>query len=119
LHTRHRPRAASRRARALRAPPRGLERDDADAFAAAFAPDGVSIGFDGSTAKGDEIREHIGAVFADHQTAAYVAKVREVRPLGADAVLLRAIVGMVPSGGDAVNSNATLVAVRDGDGTGG
>ena len=50
---------------------------DADAFAALFAEDGVSIGFDGSQATGDEIREHLAAVFGDHVTAAYVAKVRE------------------------------------------
>jgi uncharacterized protein (TIGR02246 family) len=78
----------------------------------------VSIGFDGSQAAGDEIREQLGAVFADHETAAYIAKVREVRAVAADAVLLRAIVGMVPPGGDAVNSNAnalhSLVAARSG-----
>jgi uncharacterized protein (TIGR02246 family) len=92
---------------------------DAEAFAALFAGDGVSIGFDGSTATGDQIREHVGAVFADHETAAYIAKMREVRALGADAVLLRAIAGMVPPGGDAVNPDAnalqSLVAVRGGE----
>jgi uncharacterized protein (TIGR02246 family) len=89
---------------------------DADAFAALFAAEGVSIGFDGSQATGDEIREHLAAVFGDHETAAYIARVREVRELGADAVLLRAIVGMVPPGDDAVNPNVnalhSLVAVR-------
>jgi uncharacterized protein (TIGR02246 family) len=91
---------------------------DADAFAALFAADGVSIGFDGSQATGDEIREHLGAVFADHATAAYIASVRDVRALGPDALLLRAIVGMVPPGGDAVNPDAnalqSLVAARSG-----
>jgi uncharacterized protein (TIGR02246 family) len=91
---------------------------DADAFAALFAADGVSIGFDGSQAAGDEIREHLAAVFADHETAAYTARVREVRAIGTDAVLLRAIVGMVPPGGDAVNPNAnalhSLVAAPSG-----
>jgi uncharacterized protein (TIGR02246 family) len=92
---------------------------DADAFAALFAADGVSIGFDGSEAVGAGIREHLAAVFADHETAAYIARVREVRELGADAVLLRALVGMVPPGGNAVNSNAnalhSLVAARGGE----
>jgi len=92
---------------------------DADAFAALFAAGGVSIGFDGSEATDDEIREHLAAVFTDHETAAYIAKVREVRAVAADAVLLRAIVGMVPPGGDEVNSNAnalhSLVAARSGD----
>jgi uncharacterized protein (TIGR02246 family) len=44
--------------------------------------------------------------------------VRAVRAIGADAVLLRAIVGMVPPGGDAVNPDAnalqSLVATRNG-----
>jgi uncharacterized protein (TIGR02246 family) len=92
---------------------------DADAFAALFAADGVSIGFDGSEARGDEIREHLAGVFADHETAAYIARVREARAVGSDAVLLRSIVGMVPPGGDAVNAKAnalhSLVAVRDGE----
>jgi uncharacterized protein (TIGR02246 family) len=92
---------------------------DADAFAALFAADGVSIGFDGSQATGDEIREHLAAVFGDHETAAYIAKVGEVREVGADAVLLRAIVGMVPPGDDAVNPGAnalqSLVAARAGE----
>jgi uncharacterized protein (TIGR02246 family) len=92
---------------------------DADAFGALFAPGGVSIGFDGSEAAGAEIREHLAAVFADHETAAYIARVREVRAVGADAVLLRAIVGMVPPGGHEVNPNAnalhSLVAARSGE----
>ena len=76
---------------------------DADAFAALFAEDGVSIGFDGSAATGDEIREHLSAVFSDHETAPYFAKVRETRPMGDEVELLCAIVGMVPPGGDEVN----------------
>jgi uncharacterized protein (TIGR02246 family) len=92
---------------------------DADAFAGLFAADGVSIGFDGSEAVGDEIREHLAAVFADHETAPYIGKVREVRSLGADAVVVRAIVGMVPPGREELNSKAnalqSLVAVRRGE----
>jgi uncharacterized protein (TIGR02246 family) len=93
---------------------------DANAFAALFASDGVSIGFDGSQAVGNGIREHLGTVFGDHPTAAYIAKIREVRAVRADAVLLRAIVGMVPPGGDVVNPDAnalqSLVAERRGEG---
>ena len=59
---------------------------DADAFAALFAADGVSIGFDGSQATGDGIREHLAAVFGDHETAAYIAPVRGVREIWAEAV---------------------------------
>ena len=60
-----------------------------------------------------------GSVFADHQTATYVWKTLEVRPLADSVVLLRAIVGMVPPGRSDVNpeTNAvqSMVAVRDGD----
>jgi uncharacterized protein (TIGR02246 family) len=93
---------------------------DAEAFAALFDRDGVSIGFDGSQATGYEIREHLAGVFGDHRTAPYVARVREVRALGDDTALLRAIVGMVPPGGDSVNPDAnalqSLIAVRRPDG---
>lgn len=92
---------------------------DAERFAAFFGSDGVSIGFDGSTATGPEIRQHLAGVFDDHSTASYVAKVREVRQLGTHTVLLRAIVGMLPPGADRlkpdVNTVQTVVAVREGD----
>jgi uncharacterized protein (TIGR02246 family) len=92
---------------------------DVGKFAAFFGTDGVSIGFDGSAATGPEIRDHLAGVFDDHSTASYVAKVREVRQLGADTVLLRAIVGMLPPGTDRlkpdVNALQTVVAVRDSD----
>ncbi|MGC9668426.1 SgcJ/EcaC family oxidoreductase [Planosporangium sp. 12N6] len=95
-------------------------RRSADDFAALFAGDGTVIGFDGSVMTGDEVREQLTAIFADHPTAGYLAKVREVRPVGATAVLLRAIVGMVPPGGTdlnpAVNAHQTMVADRH-DGT--
>lgn len=72
---------------------------NADAFAALFAPDGTSVGFDGGQAMTPEgIAGLLAPIFADHPTAAYVAKVREVRPLGPDAAVLRAIAGMVPPG---------------------
>ena len=59
-------------------------------------------------------------IFADHRTAAYVAKVREIRMLGGGVGLLRAVAGMIPPGsGDinpAVNTIHTLVAVQKTDG---
>jgi len=94
---------------------------DTDAFAALFAPDGISVGFDGSQASTpDGIVAHLRPVFADHPTAAYVAKVREVRPLGIGAVLLRGIAGMVPPGArelkPELNTVQSLVAEETADG---
>jgi uncharacterized protein (TIGR02246 family) len=86
-------------------------------MAGAFAEDGESIGFDGSVVSGrTEIWRHLSQIFADHPTAAYVAKVRSVRLLAADVAILRAVSGMVPPGkadlNPAVNAVQTLVATR-------
>jgi uncharacterized protein (TIGR02246 family) len=82
---------------------------DATAFADLFAADGTMIGFDGSQATGPEIRDLLEPIFRDHPTAAYVAKIREVRSIGPDAALLRAIVGMVPPGQDRLNPETNAV----------
>ena len=78
---------------------------DGKAMAEPFADDGVIIGFDGSISSG---RETIGAemsnIFADHETARYAVKVQSVRPLGPQAMILRAIAGLVPPGQTAINS---------------
>lgn len=92
-----------------------------DAFAAPFTQDGETIGFDGSQHIGkQEIATTLNQIFADHVTAAYVAKVRRVRLLGTDAAILQAVVGMVPRGqskiNPAVNALQTLVATKH-DGT--
>ncbi|MFC8259921.1 MULTISPECIES: SgcJ/EcaC family oxidoreductase [unclassified Streptomyces] len=93
---------------------RAWNRRDAHAYAALFAPDAAMIGFDGSQVRGSEVERHLAPIFADHPTAAYVWKVREVRPLGGNAAILRAIAGMVPPGQSelnaAVNAVQTLVA---------
>ena len=53
---------------------------NADNFAALFTEDGYSIGFDGSQLIGQgEIASTLQQIFADHPTAPYVSKVREVR----------------------------------------
>lgn len=93
---------------------------DADAFAACFDADGISIGFDGSAAEPrTTIREHLAAIFAHHPTGRYVAKVREVRFLGDQVALLRAVAGVVPAAQDALapqlNALQTLVARREAD----
>ena len=79
-------------------------RRDADAFAALFAPEAQVTGFDGSQMTGPAgIASELGAIFAQHRTAAYVAKVREVRSLDATVTLLRAVAGMIPPGASALN----------------
>ena len=75
------------------------------------------VGFDGSTADGqEEIRAHLEPIFADHPTAAFVGKIRTVRQLGSDCALLRAVAGMIPPGKDQImperNAIQTIVASR-------
>jgi uncharacterized protein (TIGR02246 family) len=94
---------------------------DAAAMAAPFEVDGNLVGFDGSQVDSRAaIEDHLRSIFADHPTAAYVAKVREVRMLGSNVGILRAIVGMIPPGSDDINPAGntiqTLVAVQSVDG---
>jgi uncharacterized protein (TIGR02246 family) len=86
-------------------------------FAALFAEDGNVVGFDGSPVDGRAaIEAEIGRIFTDHQTAAYVGKIREVRILAPDVAILRAVSGMVPPGqsdlNPAVNTIQSLIAVK-------
>lgn len=90
---------------------------DADAFAAQFAANGHSIGFDGSELAGRaEIASTLRGIFADHPTGRYVCKVRWVRPLAPSVALLRATVGIVPAGqadiAPALNGIQTVVAAQ-------
>lgn len=92
-------------------------RRDADAFAAVFAPDGESIGFDGSQLSGQaEIAMSLRQIFTDHITPPYLSIVRNVRLLSPDVAILRAIAGMVPPGKSDIepnlNSVQSLVAVK-------
>src|SRR5215211_2227816 len=94
---------------------------DAAAMAAQFEEDANLVGFDGSQADSRAaIEDHLRPIFADHPTAAYVAKVREIRMLGGNVGILRADVGMIPPGSDdinpALNTIQTLVAVQNADG---
>jgi uncharacterized protein (TIGR02246 family) len=106
----------------IRALHRGLldawDARDADAYAELFAVDGTLVGFDGSTVDGrDEVRSHLGGIFADHATGSYVAAVRDVRLLSPDVGVLRAVAGLIPDGQDEINPETTaiqsLVAVRE------
>jgi len=94
---------------------------DAPAMAACFQEDGNLVGFDGTQADSRaDIEDHLRPIFADHPTAAYVAKLREVRRLGSNVGILRAVVGMIPPGSDDINPAGntiqTLVAVQNADG---
>lgn len=98
----------------------GWNTRNADALGALYAEDANVIGFDGSQVDGRaEIEAHFRQIFADHQTATYVGKIREVRFLNPDVAILRAVAGMVPPGKSDLNPDAnavqTLVAVRQGD----
>lgn len=95
----------------------GWNQRNAVAFAATFAEDGESIGFDGSQNIGrSDISSALQQIFADHSTPAYVSKVRSVRFLGTDVAVLRAVVGMTLPGQStivpALNALQTLVATR-------
>lgn len=90
---------------------------DATGYAALFAFDGSIVGFDGSQVNGAiAIAAHLSAIFTDQPTPTYVAKVREVRLLAPEVVLLRAVAGLIPRGqtelNPAANAIQSLVAVR-------
>ena len=94
---------------------------DAPAMAAYFEGGGNLVGYDGSQADSRAaIEAHLRPIFADHPTAAYVTKVREIRMLSSNEGILRAVVGMIPPGSDDVNPAGntiqTLVAVQNADG---
>lgn len=94
---------------------------DASGFAALFEDEGHTIGFDGSELHGRvEIERGLAEIFADHETATYVAKIRSVRSVADDVSLVRAVVGMVPPGKSKLNTDVnaiqTLLARRGGGG---
>ena len=93
---------------------------DAEAMAATLASDGLVIGFDGSQMPGRKAAaKELSGIFADHETATYVVKVRSVVPLGGDTALLHAVAGMVPPGSSELMSDRnqiqTVVVRPEGD----
>jgi uncharacterized protein (TIGR02246 family) len=89
----------------------------ADSMAELFTEEGEQIGFDGSQSMGrEEIFSHLKSIFEHHPTAKFVSKVKDVRSLGSDTAILRAIAGMVPPGKSDLNPNVnthhTLVVVK-------
>lgn len=90
----------------------------ADNYGALFTEDASVIGFDGSQMNGIyEITETIRGIFANHRTNNFISKVREIRFLTTEVVLLRAVAGMYPPAGTATinpptNAIQSLVAVK-------
>lgn len=93
------------------------DRRDAKAMAALFIKEGSTVGFDGSVLGSPaDIEQTLGAIFAQHPTPPFIAKVRGVRMLTDDTAIVDAIAGMVPPGktelDPALNAVQSLVAVR-------
>jgi uncharacterized protein (TIGR02246 family) len=83
---------------------------DAKAFAGCFSETALVVGYDGSQMRGrGEIESTLGKIFSDHPTASYVAKIRSIRGLGPDVVMLHAVVGMVPPGQSDLNPERNAV----------
>lgn len=86
------------------------DRRDALGMAALFSSDGSIVGFDGSAINGrNEIEAHLRPIFAHHPTPTYVAKIREVRFLAHDVVLLRSIAGLVSRGKSDINPDLNAI----------
>jgi uncharacterized protein (TIGR02246 family) len=90
---------------------------DAAAFAALYEKNGSCIGFDGSQMNGrSEIESVLRKIFAEHQTAPYVSKIREVRFVTSEVAIVGGVAGMVPPGKSdldpALNAIQSLVASR-------
>jgi uncharacterized protein (TIGR02246 family) len=94
---------------------------DAAGMARLYAPAGNQVGFDGSAMDSPAaIERGLDPIFRDHPTARFVTIVREIRELGPETMMLRAVAGMIPPGETAIkpdrNAVQTLVASRSGDG---
>jgi uncharacterized protein (TIGR02246 family) len=92
-------------------------RRDASDLANLYEENGSLIGFDGSRMNGRaEIESAIRGVFAKNATGAYVGKIKEVRFLGGEVAVVRAVAGMIPPGqsdiNPAINAIQTLIAVK-------
>ena len=99
----------------------GWNRRSGAAVAAGFADDGDIIGFDGTHHRGRlSIAADLRQVFGTQETAAYVAVVRSVRPVGAGVAMLTAHAGMIPANGNdldpSLNAVHTMIAVDEGRG---
>jgi uncharacterized protein (TIGR02246 family) len=99
----------------------GWNAADAEAMAGAVTGDGLVIGVDGSQMLvREQVAAELGRIFADHETASYVTKVRSVTAVGDSGGLLLAVAGMVPPRGSELmperNAIQSVAARRTGDG---
>jgi len=95
----------------------GWNKQDAAAMAAVFSDDASVVGFDGSQLNGrPEIESSLREIFEHHAVAPYTVKIREVRFLGTEVAIVRAIAGMARPGkyelNPALNAIQTLVAAK-------
>jgi uncharacterized protein (TIGR02246 family) len=83
---------------------------DAAKFASLFEENGHVTGFDGSQMTGRaEIESSLKQIFTDHVTSKYVGKIREVRYLTQDVMILRAVSGMIPPNGTDINPSVNTI----------
>jgi uncharacterized protein (TIGR02246 family) len=88
----------------------GWNKRSAIEFASLFAETGRLIGFDGSQYAGrTEIEAEISKIFADHMTATYVSKIREIRLFTQNVAILRAVAGMRSPGQSKLNPNVNAI----------
>lgn len=90
---------------------------DAHSFAKQFSGTANIVGFDGSQMQGQEqVEKELTQIFSGHQTGRYVIKLRDIRHLGKDCLLLTAIAGMITGDNNALNPSVnaiqSLVAVK-------
>lgn len=88
----------------------GWNSQNADAMSAHLSEEAHVVGFDGTELKGRAVvRQAMADIFAHHPTGIYVTIVREVRFPSPSVALVRAVVGMVPRSGAAVNPAVNAV----------
>jgi len=86
-------------------------RRDAGGFAALFTEDGSAVAFDGSAMNSRaEIASTLSTVFQNELTGIYAASISDVREVAPGVVLLRAIVGTIPS--DSFDLNLMVKATQ-------
>ena len=91
------------------------------AVSSGFADGGELVGFDGSQTAGRlSIAAEFRKIFGSHRTPLYLALIRSVRPVAPSVAVLHAHAGMIPDGGNDLDTDLltvhTLVAVDEGGG---